>query len=366
MSRLDIEAARESLVSVLKRKFSNDKQIVIYGAGNTAELNAVCFGSSKELDPQYFIDDTPNKHGTQFCGRPVVNFEEAHTICKSSLILICCMLSRTRNIMLNSLQKNPIEGAEFCTLDEYVFCQHSEDVLRVYDMLEDDFSKATYANMILARMGKVEQNQELTTPNQYFAVTEFKKFDYNEIFVDCGAYVGDTIECYLMLRTGSFQKIFAFEPGDASFQALTVRMERLKQEWAIPNDKIQLVQAGTGEENYHIQVSPSSDRSGAMNANLCKSSKTEDGGIRIYSIDEYFSKQPISFLKADIESFEWNLLAGAKKVIQRDRPKLALCIYHNPYDMYRIALKVKEICPDYRLAIRQHYCEVGETVLYAY
>lgn len=53
----------------------------------------------------------------------------------------------------------------------------------------------------------------------------------DEIFADCGAYVGDTLENIFLLRL-SFQKIYAFEPVEQAFQALSTRAARLKKNGA--------------------------------------------------------------------------------------------------------------------------------------
>jgi len=86
----------------------------------------------------------------------------------------------------------------------------------------------------------------------------------------------------------------------------------------------------------------------------------------VYAIDDFFKEQQVSFLKADIESFELDMLRGAESVIKRDKPLLAICIYHNASDMFTIPLYIKELCSDYKFKIRQHAYDFAETVLYAY
>ena len=66
-----------------------------------------------------------------------------------------------------------------------------------------------------------------------------------------------------------------------------------------------------------------------------------------------------------IEGAELEALKGAKETIQRDKPKLAVCIYHRPEDMVEIPLYIKQLVPDYKLYIRHHSNTAGETVLYA-
>ncbi len=297
------------------------------------------------------------------CGKPIISFEEAHTLCKYFLIIPCSIVPETRKIMEKSLRDDPIEGAQICSLfDEYVFCTHSEEILSIYDMVEDDLSKATYANMLLTRMEKVEQNQDFTLLGQnYFAITPFLRCNLQEVFVDCGAYVGDTFEQFLNVRAGLFRKIVAFEPFDRNFRAMKARAERLSREWGLEDNQIELIRAGVGERSYKSTLKVDSHVDGGA-----LSSESAHGDIPVISIDNYFAEQPVTFLKADIEGYEWKMLHGAENTIRRDRPKLAICIYHTPFDMYRIALWLRSVCPEYRFEIRQHNCEIWDTVLYAY
>lgn len=366
MNPIDTKAVREELAQALSRKFDDSVGVAVYGAGDTAERWFAPFLEG-DVVPDCFIDDTPGKAGTLLYNKPVIGFEEAHEKCKSFLILLGSIVPGTREIMADSLRKHPIEGADVCmNWEEYVFCKHAKEVLSVFDMLDDGVSKATYANMILARMGKMVQDQAYTYPGQsYFGVPEFRKLNFQEVFVDCGAYVGDTLEQFLNVRWGEVKKMFAFEPMERQFRAMQARVERLKREWALTDEQIQLIQAGVGERSYKTEMKQY-EKGDAPITGEALSGESAHGDIPVISIDDFFTEQPITFLKADIEGFEWKMLHGAEVTIKRDRPKLAICIYHTPFDMYRIALWTKSVCPDYKFAVRQHYCDIWETVLYAY
>lgn len=58
-------------------------------------------------------------------------------------------------------------------------------------------------------------------------------------------------------------------------------------------------------------------------------------------------------------------LIGASKTIVKDKPKLAVCIYHKPEDMITLPWYIKQLVPEYRLFIRHHSGREVETVLYA-
>jgi hypothetical protein len=85
------------------------------------------------------------------------------------------------------------------------------------------------------------------------------------------------------------------------------------------------------------------------------------------SLDEYLKneKEPVTFIKMDLEGAELNALKGAEQTIKEQKPKLAISIYHKPEDIWEIPNLLLELVPDYKFYIR-HYTLIGaETVLYA-
>lgn len=86
------------------------------------------------------------------------------------------------------------------------------------------------------------------------------------------------------------------------------------------------------------------------------------------SIDRYVAAQGlprVDFIKMDIEGAEIPALLGAAETIRRFRPKLAICVYHWPDDLWKIPRLVRELEPSYRLWLDHYSIDTGETVLYA-
>ena len=74
----------------------------------------------------------------------------------------------------------------------------------------------------------------------------------------------------------------------------------------------------------------------------------------------------ISILKLDIEGAEINGLNGAKNIIREQKPKLAICLYHRPEDLWEIPCLIHEINPDYKMIVKHHNRMIYiDTVLYA-
>lgn len=72
------------------------------------------------------------------------------------------------------------------------------------------------------------------------------------------------------------------------------------------------------------------------------------------------------FLIADIEGDEKKLLAGMKNIIKNNKPKMAICVYHRPNDIWEIMKIVGEIDNTYKFDMLHHGVDSSETVLYCY
>ena len=63
---------------------------------------------------------------------------------------------------------------------------------------------------------------------------------------------------------------------------------------------------------------------------------------------------------------EVQALKGARELIKNQKPKLAICIYHLPWDIYKIPMLIKELNCEYKFKIRLHSRGYEELVLYCY
>ena len=253
-------------------------------------------------------------------------------------------------------------GLDSLNVDEYVFAKHADEIIKCAESLYDDESVKVYSEIIESRFMFSPPSPEIFSHNIYLALPEFHQLEAKEVFVDCGAFVGDTVEQYIFTHCGKFGKIFAFEPDIVNCNAMRARIERLNKEWALSDDKIELVNAGVGIKTS-IGVMENQD---GLGSRISTNSELSEETIKIYALDEFFKDQKIDFLKADIESFELDMLRGAENIIRRDLPKLAICIYHNASDLYQILLWLKDLNLDYKFSIRHHVPPYYDTLLYAY
>lgn len=340
------------------------KKLWIWGAGNTSQLYQE---GLRRLHIEGFpveegyIDRNPAKAGQKFNGKPIIapeKLREQKNVC----------------VLINTIQQSVIEevsrylneaGQEWYLMDEVVLKLHREEVLQCYDFLDDEQSKKVYAQLTLWRLtGKKPEEQIEYKRNAYFALECFRKSCRDEVFIDCGAYVGDTLTEYIEQREGVFKKIVSFEPDRGNYIRLEQEAEKMKRKWGLDAGKIELFPYGVGAKNTEGVFERYEDNMG-LGSKFLSQCSVEEENCRIVSLDEFLS-EPYTFLKADIESFEYQMLLGAESGIKKFKPLLSVCIYHNAVDFYSVILLIKKMVPQYRLAVRQHSERLDETVVYAW
>ncbi len=168
-----------------------------------------------------------------------------------------------------------------------------------------------------------------------------------------GGYVGDTVLSYIKdFARGSHWQVYTWEPDEMNNRVIRKLFQR---DYA---DQVHLVPYGMWNKKTVLSFSAGNN----------DASKLTDSGtthIPVDYIDNVHGEQKITFIKMDIEGAEMQGLDGAKMIIQRDKPKLAISIYHHPCDYYEIPFLIKSFVPEYKLYLRQHFDGAVDTVIYA-
>ena len=337
-----------------------DKQdeVIVWGAGLMGQLEVPLL--KETLHIAAFCDNSEGKQAVDILGLPCISQEQ--------------ILAYNRPFVLVSTIKNYSAikpylvrmGVRHCTVDAYVFHQHMEKFYQVYCDL-DTHSQEIFAEILRCRLtGDTKHIYRICSDDQYFALPQFRFCNEDEVFVDCGAFVGDIVEKFLENNLGVFRKIYAFEPNRPAFEAMKRRIRGLSDIWLFQEEQIVCEQKGVGKERR--QTSFYSTAMNAANCSIQENAAAQDT-IDLISLDQYFddrSEREVTFLKADIEGFEWDMLLGARQIIQRNKPKLAISIYHNIFDFFRIHQYLKELVPEYTFAVRHHWNSFNETILYCY
>ena len=93
-------------------------------------------------------------------------------------------------------------------------------------------------------------------------------------------------------------------------------------------------------------------------------SESGDVSVEVDSIDRV-SVEPVTFIKMDVEGAEYQGILGARNMIAKYKPKLAICVYHKPEDIWELPQLIHEIRSDYVFYLRHYSFGDVETVLYA-
>ena len=166
----------------------------------------------------------------------------------------------------------------------------------------------------------------------------------NEIILDIG-----TAEGLLPLTVvDRIQKIIMIEPSAHFCQVLEKTFEPFSH-------KVQILHTAVGKESGEVFLDERSLSSGVS---------TTGQKISIKTIDELIGEnEKITYLKADIEGFEYDMLLGARKTIQRNKPKIAITTYHKSNDYQEIIKLIQSYVPEYKYYVKGVFHEAPKPVM---
>lgn len=325
--------------------------VYLWGAGANG-IWVLDFCHDNGINVVGFIDSDTKKHGKIFGGVECISYHEYKERNDNKLVLVV-----TKHFVNDVLEEHS-DDEHFYAFDAWLAQKYDADYRKL--VFEDEKSYRTL-DAVLACMKNISVKElyDVAEGKQYFCISPFWGKN-NETFVDLGAYTGETAEQFINSVGGSFKKIYAFEPSEKQFNAMQIRKKRLCEEWAIEPEKIVTEKCCVGNVNGYLCF----DNSTVSTNNRISENGSEQ--VRSVTIDSYFADKDITFLKADIEGAELEMLKNGEQVIRRCRPKLAICVYHRPDDLLNIYRFVNELGLGYKFKLRHHSCEVTETVLYCY
>jgi len=220
-----------------------------------------------------------------------------------------------------------------------------------YALLADDLSRETFAAFINGKLGGTpDALAELSRKEQYFP-REIIGLSDREVFVDGGAYTGDTLLTFLRLTGGRCGRCCAFEPDPATAAKLKATVEKRGLR-------------GVTVHNKGLWSAPATLPFAVWHGTSA-SAVSGEGEVSVEADTVDRAAPDATFIKLDIEGAELEALKGAAETIKRNRPKLAVCVYHKPGDLFEIPLFIRSLVPEYRFYLRQHQPVACETVLYA-
>lgn len=195
---------------------------------------------------------------------------------------------------------------------------------------------------------------------------DFNKIDYfsfpfltytdEEVFIDCGCYDGATAKLFADVLKGLSKplpkKVIAYEPNTAQF---TICRENTND---LPF--VEIRPFGVWDKTETIGFIVPKDASAGL--------RIDQGGeetLQVVALDDNLKDEKVTFIKMDIEGAEMEALRGAERIIKANRPKLAICVYHKPADLFEIPEYIINLGLNYNLYMRHQSLWMWDTVLYA-
>lgn len=238
------------------------------------------------------------------------------------------------------------------SIDELI--GQKDAVMQCFDMLADDISRESYVNIIRYRfLFDRDDIKKIVRPTkeEYFD-EQIAPLDPQEVFVDGGAYTGDTVARFLQATKGTFKAVHSFEPDTISVGKLKAYIDSLA------DPRVQAHPFGLGESRGSLKFS----NQGTLGSKASESGETT---VEIVDLDTFLADIHPTLIKLDIEGCELDALHGARHIIASQAPKLAVCVYHKPADLWQLPILLKEMVPEYRLFIRHYSPFLYDTVCYA-
>lgn len=339
-----------------------DKKLVLYGAGESGMLAFETF-MEYGIKAEMFCDSYSSDK-TLIVGRhelPVVKPNDLVAVGDSVDIVIANMMyiEILKHLDTLGLAENVVgilpAGFSMIEVPEEKYSSCSTEIVRAYNILSDAKSQEVFVNILNFRIHK-DYSYILgiadDTSLQYFDENIVTPVD-EEVFVDCGACSGDTLMKFIEFSGNKFSRVVCFEPYEVLFRELLTYTKNLG------DARITAIMAGVYKEKAKVGFTICGNASSSIDSG-------SDYSIDAISLDEYFGCDKVTFIKMDIEGGEMDALEGAKSIIARDKPRLAISIYHKADDLWRIPLYIKSILPEYNICIRHYTQSQTETICYAY
>lgn len=254
------------------------KKVYIFGAGIYG-INAATILKKMLPDKEYFfIDNDKRKQGKilehNICCFGTEKLEECNG--EDSVIVIASNYARNeiystlKSGRLNEVDIDKVTilkdfGFLFCKTDyedrlqneiwkEYI--KHKEEILKVFDLLSDIESCYVFYKILINRIMLKDTFCEIYTPNQYFIPEICERLGENEVFLDCGSYIGETLESFKNYTKNKFLKAYEFELDKKNYK-------KLSENPIVNDERVSLLNVGIGNKNEEIEYAQFDNRGGS-------------------------------------------------------------------------------------------------------
>lgn len=346
----EIAVAADERKKFVKNIVAHGLPIFIFGAGNYAKEVTDIFNAHGVKIDGYLVDEQYYTSNTFYLNRPIYSLSEIFNDKSKNFVVIRGLANR---IALQNAKDRLAERSgcfiyefikeKFYTLTYDEIISEKDKFFETYSLLSDDTSRQTFMIYLKAHLSLVPSYLEsIFEPKEYFnELTRDSITRGDAIFVDCGAYNGDSVEKFIDFVGGNYKKIFAFEPDNGNF----IKLQQMIKDNEYKN--IVLCNCGVWDKKETLKFNSRKSTSSFI---------SEDGNtiVNVDSIDNIVGGEKVTFIKMDVEGAELKALNGAIQTLERSKPTLAISVYHRKEDLITIPQFIKSVYKDARFYLREH------------
>ncbi len=345
--------------------FSPDRltRMVIVGAAEEGvRLSEIC--AEKGIRVEAHVDDHPEKQGLVVGERTIQPLKSLSEVDPEIPVIIAS--HRVLKVMERIWAMGFIRVAPFGLLEvlsPQLFPPHMfysnllEDLVtnrERYDELMENVADEMSQLVLDAVLGyRLTFDPRVLSPIiewDLYGAKNLINYGKDEVYVDGGAFDGDSVRLFIDRVQGEFSRVLAFEPDQETFKRLNKNFS--------DNPKIEAINAGLHRRKGVLRF----DNAGTRGSIFTDTGEVE---IPVVGLDEILGSDRVTFIKMNIEGAELEALRGGEQAIRTWGPKLGISLYHNPADLWMIPQEIRALRSDYKLYIRQHDGGIIESVLYA-
>lgn len=346
-----------------------DRPLVLYGAGRLGTMAATLF-ARLGIPIAYAVDRRPPASGLLDGRIPVLTPEAVAADDRGShRIAVCVVTAPYRPIhedlvasgwrhvspvydvleayadrlpMANGWFADPIAPDEWSRLAA---------VLARWD---DDRSRAAHLQFLAWRLAREEwtfEHAPVTIDDRYFIPPVLAGLGDAPSFLDAGAYHGGVIAQWFERVGARSGDILAVEADADNATRLRAWVATLPD---VQADRVRIVECALAEASGRQPFAQGMGLAARLSADAA-------GEARTCRWDELDFDS--TFAKLHLEGGELNALRGGLATLRRQRPILAITVYHHPDGLWRTAAFLNEALTGYRLLMRMHgWCGTGAVV----
>lgn len=337
--------------SVWERLRTCAKPIVLYGMGNGADkIIDWCEANDVEVAGVFASDEFVR--GQSFRGFTVERYDALKERLGGELLVVIAFASERSEVLARFAELTAEQEVlaphlplfdEEETVSAAWLAKYENELQEVYDMLADEQSRLVFSATLNYKLsGKIEYLFECTT-QRAADIQELIAPTADEVYMDLGAYNGDTIKELGGLTNWRWREIIAVEPDRRSCR----KLRQLAEELARQGLSVEVHEAGIWSEAGELGFS---DSGGRQSTFIGAAKKT----VPVTTIDAAAAGRSVTLIKMDVEGAETQAIAGGRQTLTKFAPKLFVAAYHYDVDLFRLPLILHELVPQYKIYLRKH------------